>query len=97
MQARQLNAAGETVTVSAHVNALAFSGSTLYAGGDFTLAGGNPANRVAVWNGTSWTTLGSGANDIVYAIGLTPDYLYLGGEFNSAGGAVVNGIARWKR
>ncbi len=31
----------------------------LYAGGEFTLAGGTPANRIAVWNGSIWMAVGS--------------------------------------
>jgi len=36
------------------------SGPALYAGGNFTIAGGVAANRVAKWNGSSWSSLGSG-------------------------------------
>ena len=36
------------------------SGPALYAGGDFTTAGGVPANHIAKWNGSSWSALGSG-------------------------------------
>jgi len=42
------------------VYALAISGNTLYAGGAFTTAGGNPANNIAKWNGSSWSPLGDG-------------------------------------
>ena len=42
------------------VSALAVSGSTLYAGGDFTTAGGSAANYIAQWDGSSWSALGSG-------------------------------------
>jgi hypothetical protein len=42
------------------MNALAVSGSTLYAGGYFTTAGGSAANYIAQWNGSSWSALGSG-------------------------------------
>jgi len=32
----------------------------LYAGGYFTTAGGNSVNHIAKWNGSNWSTLGSG-------------------------------------
>lgn len=35
------------------VRALATSGTILYAGGDFTTAGGVSANYVAQWNGSA--------------------------------------------
>ncbi|MBI5362663.1 MAG: hypothetical protein HZA53_05755 [Planctomycetes bacterium] len=40
------------------------SGPALYAGGWFTLAGGNTAGGVARWNGTNWGPVGSGLDDI---------------------------------
>ena len=51
------------------VNALAVSGGTLYAGGIFTTAGGNAANYIAQWNGSSWSALGSGMNYICECAG----------------------------
>ncbi|MGH2544284.1 MAG: hypothetical protein ACRDIB_15935, partial [Ardenticatenaceae bacterium] len=33
---------------------------TLYAGGNFTTAGGVPVNHIARWDGTSWSALGGG-------------------------------------
>ena len=36
------------------------SGPALYAGGNFTHAGGVSARGIAKWNGTSWYALGSG-------------------------------------
>ncbi len=35
------------------VQALAWDGTGLYAGGDFTIAGGTPVNCIARWNGSS--------------------------------------------
>src|SRR5712692_5181109 len=41
------------------------TGAGLYAGGTFTTAGGVLANRIAQWNGTQWSPLGSGMNNPV--------------------------------
>src|SRR5215212_2614337 len=43
------------------------SGPALYAGGAFTAAGGTNASRVARWDGTSWSALGSGIQPIAVA------------------------------
>jgi hypothetical protein len=77
------------------VSALAVSGSTLYAGGDFTNAGGNPAANIAKWDGNSWSALGSGMNDDVYALAVSGSDLCAGGGFTTAGGITANYIAKW--
>jgi hypothetical protein len=74
-------------------------GEALYAGGEFTTAGGNIANRIARWNGSSWSPLESGMNAWVGALtvfddGGGPD-LYAAGDFTTAGGAGANRIAKW--
>ncbi len=80
-----------------YVHALAVDGSgNLYAGGDFTTAGGNAANRVAKWDGSAWSALGSGTNSYVYALALDGSgNLYAGGEFTTAGGKLSYYIGRW--
>jgi len=58
----------------------------LYAGGEFTLAGGvaNTA-RIAKWNGTVWTPLSTGLNNAVRALAFAPNgELYIGGLFTNA-------------
>ncbi len=87
------------------VSALAVSGGNVYAGGSFiraTNTGGAAitVNRIAKWDGTSWSALGSGLNDAVYALAISGSNMYAGGLFTLAtntGGAkvTVNRIARW--
>jgi len=84
-----------------YVNALAVSGSTLYAGGYFTMAGGSTANNIAQWNGSSWSALGSGMSGgdgngpYVLALAVSGSTLYVGGDFTTAGGSTANYIAQW--
>lgn len=67
----------------------------VYVGGRFTQAGGVAANHIAMWNGSSWSALGSGTNDEVYAIAVQGSKVYVGGKFTQAGGQTVNRIAKW--
>lgn len=75
----------------------------LFAGGRFTTAGGGNANRIARWNGTSWSPLGSGLNDDVYSMivfdedgaGPGAPALYVAGQFTTAGGNAALHVARW--
>jgi hypothetical protein len=68
----------------------------LYAGGDFTVAGGVAASNIARWNGSSWSALGSGVDGTVCALAVDlAGNLYVGGRFSSAGGVSTNRVARW--
>jgi hypothetical protein len=77
------------------------AGPALYAAGQFTNAGGQPAGRIAKWDGASWSPLGSGINGTVYALAVYDDgsgagpALIAGGTFAAAGGQAANFIARW--
>src|ERR1043166_4598902 len=54
----------------------------LYVGGSFTTAGGSSANRVAKWDGTAWTALGSGiGSGTVFALAVYNNDLYAAGVF----------------
>jgi hypothetical protein len=75
------------------VNALAVSGSTLYAGGDFNTAGSSAANWIAQWNGSSWSALGSGMNGEVNALAVSSGTLYVGGNFTMAGTNISYDVA----
>ena len=79
-------------------------GKALYAGGSFTDAGGVAANRIARWDGTSWSALGAGVSgpallQAVHALTVFDDgggaALYAGGVFTSAGGVPAMNIAMW--
>jgi hypothetical protein len=81
-----------------NVSALIASGSTLYAAGTFTLAGGTDANNIAKWDGTSWQALGTGVTGTigsVSALAFIGTDLYVGGGFDYAGGAPASRIAKW--
>ncbi len=80
-----------------NVRALVHDGANLYAGGDFTTAGGLTVNRVAKWNAASgsWTNLGSGMNGSVRALLHDGTNLYAGGTFTTAGGVTANRVAKW--
>ena len=58
------------------------------AGGIFTNAGGQLANNVAIWNGSSWTPLQQGVQGQVLALARLPDGdLVVGGDFFTASGS----------
>jgi len=70
--------------------------AVLVAGGTFTTAGGVNASRIARWNGTAWSPLGTGMNSSVEALAVLPNGdLVAGGSFTTAGGVTASRIARW--
>ena len=91
------------ITGDGRVNSLAVDkDGNLYAGGEFLYAGEVSANRVAKWNGTTWSALGSGigqastAFSSVYALRLdSSGNLYAGGQFTAVGSLNANHVAKW--
>ncbi len=81
------------------VHALAWFNGQLYAGGEFTIAGGTPAVGIARWTGSAWAPLGAGPNNHVDALAVYDDgdgpALYVGGKFTAIGGLAASHIARW--
>ena len=71
----------------------------MYAGGGFTTAGGSAASRIARWNGSNWSALGSGMNEDVLvsvsALAVSGNDVYAGGSFTTAGGKVSAYIAKF--
>ncbi|MCA9988225.1 MAG: DUF11 domain-containing protein, partial [Anaerolineales bacterium] len=91
------------------VRALAVDGEgNLYVAGSFTAIGNLSVNRIARWDGTTWSRLGAdggdagnGLDDTVYALAFASNGdLYAGGAFRNAYSAsgnsiAANHIARW--
>jgi hypothetical protein len=78
------------------VRAIAVDGSgNVYAGGDFTFIGTVPASYIAKWDGSAWSSLGSGISGTVYALAVSGTNLYAGGYFVAAGGVTANNVAKW--
>jgi hypothetical protein len=75
------------------------NGPALYAGGYFLLAGGAPARHVAKWDGSTWSSLGSGLDKPAHTLTTWNDgsgwKLVVGGEFIVAGGKPANYVATW--
>lgn len=98
-------------TTSCHVQCLVVYNNKLIVAGDFSSAGGNFANNIAAWDGTSWFTLGTGVvgatasimmlcaegsnSGLVTSMVVFNNELYVGGIFNNAGGIPVKNIAKW--
>lgn len=76
-------------------SAVVGSDGSLYIGGSFTVVGNIAANRIAKWDGSTWSPLGSGLNGSVGALLFNGADLYVGGSFGLAGGVLVNNIAKW--
>jgi hypothetical protein len=85
------------------VNAVAVDGGgNVYFGGDFIFIGTVPANNIAKWDGSGWSTLGAGVDSTtptggrtVMALAVIGTDLYVGGDFDSAGGVSISNIAKW--
>ncbi|MCI1186821.1 hypothetical protein MON38_05275 [Hymenobacter sp. DH14] len=80
---------------SAGVRTVVQMGTDVYVGGRFAAVGSIKANNIAKWNGTSWSTLGSGTNDVVSALAVMGTDLYVGGDFVEAGGVAAKRLAKW--
>jgi hypothetical protein len=77
---------------------------SLVAAGEFTQAGGMPADALARWDGQAWHTIGAGAGvtflsaravAVFDADGPGAPALYVGGTFSVGGGSPMEGLAAW--
>lgn len=76
----------------------------IVASGGFVSAGGVTASKIAMWDGSSWSSMGSGLNDLPNTMfsfdpdadGPMMDSLLVAGDYvTSAGGTPVPGFATW--
>ena len=85
------------------VRDLVTDGTNLYAGGDFTTAGGLATKCIVKWNGSTWSALGAGvqsfgvsASPTVFKMAIdTKGRLCIAGNFNQVGGMGTSHIAIW--
>ena len=82
------------------VTAVLRVGTAFYIGGEFTAVGNVAARHIARWDGTAWSSLGTGPNNgtngTVEALAVVASGdLYVGGSFNQAGTMAASGVARW--
>lgn len=69
----------------------------IIAGGSFLTAGGVAANRVARWDGSTWSPMGTGMNGPVRALAQMPNGdIIAGGAFTQASGSTAFRVARWE-
>jgi len=89
------HAGGETSSDSSYVYALAVSGSTVYAGGDFKMIGGLTRNYAAAFNAATGRPIAwdPNANGPVKALAASGATIYAGGGFTNIGGFPRHRIA----
>lgn len=96
-----LGGAGDgALTAGSYIYSLAVNGSNVFIGGHFDNVAGIPeADHIAMWNGASWSALGSNgagngafdfANSYVYALAVSGSTLYAGGYFYDVNNGVTN-------
>jgi len=95
---------GWSASASATVRSLAFDGSSVFAGGDFTVVNGTTRWRLAKLSAATGAldgTFRGAASGTVFALGVSPNgaTLYGGGTFNIAGNGTAtvarNRLAAW--
>ncbi|MFH0879553.1 MAG: Ig-like domain-containing protein, partial [Lentisphaerota bacterium] len=83
-----------------YINAMTWHQSNLYVGGTFNYAANaRPASKVACWDGSRWSGIGSGTsngvNGTVNSLCSAPDGLYIGGQYTLAGGRPAGNMVKW--
>ena len=77
------------------INAMCMYKGDLVVAGRFDSIDNVPANGIARWNGSNWSSFGSGTDGEVWCLDVFQGDLYAGGNFVTAGGISAPFIARW--
>ncbi len=84
------------------VNKINFNNNKLYAAGRFDSIGNIYARNIAVWDGSSWSSLNGGVGDKdiagigkITAMHIANGNIFVGGSFNEAGNTTVRNAAVW--
>ncbi|MBI3233207.1 MAG: T9SS type A sorting domain-containing protein [Bacteroidetes bacterium] len=77
------------------VSAMCVYNNKLFIGGNFGTCGSRTANNLGVWDGLSWSTIGTGMNGEVNSMTIYNDGLYIVGSFSNAAGVLVNNITKY--
>jgi hypothetical protein len=81
------------------VNALTIYNDSLIVGGRFNYVGSTSALSIAQWNGSMWSSMGSGIKGLgpsgVFSLAPYNGGLYVGGHFDTAGSIFANSLAEW--
>lgn len=86
--------------VTGTINAIAVDSSgRIYVGGNFSSINGVSASDIAMWDGSTWQTLGGGTTggmSVINDIALDDTgNVYIGGYFDGAGGVSSRNVAMW--
>jgi len=77
-------------------NLIVDNNGNLYAVGSWTTINSVSANYIAVYDGSTWSALGTGLDDDGVGLSIGPDNnIYITGAFTSANGISASGIARY--
>ena len=76
--------------------AVATRGQDVYVGGIFiTNISGVPVRNLGKWNGSTWSEVGGGVDELVYRMLFKGNDLYVSGIFSRVGALDATNIARW--
>lgn len=77
---------------------MAVFNNELYVAGKLSSAGGNSVNRIAKWNGSTWSSVGGGTGSSPNGIRdmlVHNNALYVVGDFTQMGGVTTGNVAMW--